>query len=170
MIELPPTLALRERTCRLPGSRSPLPSIFSFHSLALAKVTRSHNEVTTGRIVRFCRQLSRRYRTRTYVVIVVVVVKTGTFPAFKTVQKRVVLASSPGSPSPFLTFSRARNLYAKYRRRLRESLVRNPAHPWPPGHGLGGHSLLCAFYCSRAAFWTVLTSLTDDKDYLGESF
>ena len=69
---------LESRTCRLAGSRPPLPSIFtdksifsSFHSLSLAKVTRSHSEVTAGRIVRFCRQLSRRYRTRTSSNVVV---------------------------------------------------------------------------------------------------
>ena len=80
-----------------------------------------------------------------------------------------MVASSPGSPSPFLTFF-ARANFIREKSKERESLVRNPAHPWPPGQGLGGHSLLCAFYCSRAAFWTVLTSLTDNKDYLGESF
>ena len=38
-------------------------------------------------------------------------------------------------------------------------MVWNPAHPWLPGQGLGGHALHCASYCSRTAFWTVLTSL-----------
>ena len=79
------------------------------------------------------------------------------------------VASSPGSPSPFLTFSRARILYAKNRRRGRAWYGTSPTRTWPPGQGLGGNSLLCTFYCSRAAFWTVLTSLTDNKDYLGES-
>ena len=74
------------------------------------------------------------------------------------------LASSPGSPSPFLTN------FIRKKSKERESLVQNPDHPWPPGQGLGGHMLHCAFYHSRTAFWTVLTSLTDDKDYLGESF
>ena len=41
---------------------------------------------------------------------------------------------------------------------------------WLARLGLGGHTLHCAFYCSRTAFWTVLTLLTDNKDYLGESF
>ena len=80
----------------------------------------------------------------------------------------VVVASSPGSPSPFLNFFARVNFICE-KSKERESLVRNLAHPWPPGQGLGGNSLLCAFYCSRAAFWTVLTSLTDNKDYLGES-
>ena len=71
-----------------------------------------------------------------------------------------------------LSFSHffARANFIREKSKERESLVRNPAHPWLPGQGLGGHTLHCAFYCSRTAFWTVLTSLTDDKDYLGESF
>ena len=40
----------------------------------------------------------------------------------------------------------------------------------PPGHGLGGHALHCALYRSHASFSIVLTSLTGNKDYLGESF
>ena len=56
----------------------------------------------------------------------------------------MMLASSPGSPSPFLTFSRARILYAKNRRRGRAWYGTSPTR-------------------SRAR-----TSLTDNKDYLGE--
>ena len=35
--------------------------------------------------------------------------------------------------------------------------------------GTDGHALHCPLYHSRTAFWTVLTSLTGNKGYLGES-
>ena len=44
------------------------------------------------------------------------------------------LASSPGSPSPFLTFSRARILYAKNRRRGRAWYGTLPIYGGPGGH------------------------------------
>ena len=40
----------------------------------------------------------------------------------------VLLVSFPGSPSPFLNFTRANIIREKSKER--ESLVRNPAHPW----------------------------------------
>ena len=42
-----------------------------------------------------------------------------------------VLASFPGSPSPFLTFFSRANI-TREKLKERESLVRNRAHPWPP--------------------------------------
>ena len=46
-----------------------------------------------------------------------------------------------------------------------------PVATWEQlGHHLGGYSLHCALYHFRAAFSIMLTSLTGNKDYLGESF
>ena len=85
----------------------------------------------------------------------------------------VHVASSPWrislSFSHFFTYA---NFICKNQRRGNKSLIQNPAHPWPPGHGIqlgtGSHTLHGALYHSHAAFWTVLTSLTDNKGYLGE--
>ena len=49
-------------------------------------------------------------------------------------------------PRLSLSFSHffARANFIREKSMERESLVRNPVHPWPPGQGLGGHSLLFA--------------------------
>ena len=44
------------------------------------------------------------------------------------------LASFPGSPSPFPHFFARANIIRE-KSKERESLVRNPAHPWPPWPG-----------------------------------
>ena len=75
-------------------------------------------------------------------------------------------------PRLSLSFSHyfARANFMREKSKERESLVRNPAHPWPPGHGLGGQELYCALYRFRDAFWIVLTPLTGNKGCVSELF
>ena len=85
------------------------------------------------------------------------------------------LKSSSLVPRLSLSFSHffARANFMREKSKESESLVWNLAHLWPPGHGLqlgtGGHMLHCPLYHSRTTFWTVLTSLTGNRGYLGES-
>ena len=65
---------------------------------------------------------------------------------------------------------RACEFYTRKIKGDESAIVRGIGTPPIRGHLAKVHSLLCAFYCSRAAFWTMLTSLTDNKDYLGKSF